>query len=101
MNVRTRPICYAIVALALTAAAHASPANKTILVATDGSGQFKTVQEAVDAAPEGNVRIEIKPGEYRQVLAITANNVELHGLGKRPQDVVLIFDNDHTKAGGT
>ena len=77
------------------------PAKKTILVAADGSAQFKTVQEAIVAAPDGNVRIDIKPGEYRQVLTISANGVELRGLGKTPQDVVLVFDNTHTSAGGT
>lgn len=76
-------------------------AKQTLLVASDGSGQFKTVQEAVDAAAQGNVRIEIKAGEYRQVVAITANGVELRGLGKRPEDVVLVYDNSAASAGGT
>ena len=43
----------------------AKTAKKTLVVAADGSGQFKTVQEAVDSAPDGNIRINIKPGEYR------------------------------------
>jgi pectinesterase len=76
-------------------------AGKVLVVAADGSGEFKTVQEAVDAAPEGDVRIDIKPGEYRQVLMITANKVELRGLGKEPQDVVLVYDNTHASVGGT
>jgi pectin methylesterase-like acyl-CoA thioesterase len=76
-------------------------AKKKLVVASDGSGQFKTVQEAMDAAPLGNVRIEIKPGEYRQVVAITADGVELRGLGKRPEDVVLVYDNSAASAGGT
>ena len=67
--------------------------KKTLVVAADGSGQFKTVQEAVDSAPDGNVRINIKPGEYRALISITTNGVELHGLGKTPQDTVLIYDN--------
>ena len=76
-------------------------AKKTLVVASDGSGQFKTVQEAVDAAAQGNVLIEIKAGEYRQVVAITANGVELRGLGKRPEDVVLVYDNSAASADGT
>ena len=88
------------VLMACSGLAHAA-AMKTLVVADDGSGQFKTVQEALDAAPDGNVRIEIKPGEYRQVVAITANGVELHGMGKRPEDVVLVYDNTHASAGGT
>lgn len=72
----------------------AAPAKKkTIVVAADGSGQFKTVQEAVDSAPDGNVRINIKPGEYRNLISISANGIELRGLGKTPEDVVLVYDN--------
>jgi pectinesterase len=67
--------------------------KKTIVVAADGSGQFKTVQEAVDSAPDGNVRINIKPGEYRNLININTNGVELRGLGKTPQGVVLVYDN--------
>jgi pectinesterase len=70
-----------------------APAKKKIVVAADGSGQFKTVQEAVDSAPDGNIRIEIKPGEYRALISITTNGVELRGLGKKPEDVVLVYDN--------
>jgi pectin methylesterase-like acyl-CoA thioesterase len=67
--------------------------KKTLVVAADGSGQFKTVQEAVDFAPDGNVRINIKPGEYRNLISISTNGVELRGLGKTPEDVVLVYDN--------
>ncbi len=67
--------------------------KKTLVVAADDSGQFKTVQEAVDSAPGGNVRINIKPGEYRNLITISANGVELRGLGKIPEDVVLVYDN--------
>jgi pectinesterase len=80
----------------------AQPAKmKTVVVAADGSGQFKTVQEAIDASPDGNVRINIKPGEYRQLIAITANGIQLRGLGKRPEDTVLVYDNSAATAGGT
>jgi pectinesterase len=70
-----------------------APAKKIIVVATDGSGQFKTVQEAIDSAPDGNIRINIKPGEYRALITISTNGVELRGLGKRPEDTVLVYDN--------
>jgi pectin methylesterase-like acyl-CoA thioesterase len=84
----------ATIALLLPALSAQKPAvKKTLLVATDGSGQFKTVQEAIDSAPAGNVRINIKPGEYRALISISTNGVELRGLGKTPQDTVLIYDN--------
>ena len=67
--------------------------KKTLVVAADGSGQFKTVQEAVDSAPDGNIRINIKPGEYRALISVSTNGVELRGTGKKPEDVVLVYDN--------
>jgi pectin methylesterase-like acyl-CoA thioesterase len=77
----------------------AKTAKKTLMVAADGSGQFKTVQEAVDSAPDGNIRINIKPGEYRDLIHVTSNGVELRGLGKTPQDTVLVYDNSAGTAG--
>jgi pectin methylesterase-like acyl-CoA thioesterase len=84
-----------IVVLLPGAALSKAPATKkkVLVVAADGSGQFKTVQEAVDSAPDGNVRINIKPGEYRNLISISANGVEVRGLGKTPADVVLVYDN--------
>ncbi len=84
-----------VVVLLPGAALSKAPATKkkVLVVAADGSGQFKTVQEAVDSAPDGNVRIDIKPGEYRNLITIGANGVELRGLGKTPEDVVLVYDN--------
>lgn len=98
-----RSVSFFLLATAVTAFAFAQnpAAKRVLLVAADGSGDFKTVQQAVDAAPNGDVRIEIKPGEYREVVTIDANHVELRGLGKTPQDVVLVFDNTHASAGGT
>ena len=91
----------AAILLACVSLTHAEAAAKTIVVAGDGSGQFKTVQDAIDSAPAGNVLIEIKPGEYRQVLAINTNRIELRGTGKHPDDVILVYDNSAGSAGGT
>ncbi len=89
------------VLLPVSLCAQKPPAKKTLVVAADGSGQFKTVQEAVDSAPDGNIRINIKPGEYRNLITVSTNGVELRGLGKTPQDVVLVYDNSAATAGGT
>jgi pectinesterase len=95
MRFRTGFAVAILVGLVLPSTMLAQPARKkkTIVVAADGSGQFKTVQEAVDSAPDGNVRINIKPGEYRNLISISANGIELRGLGKTPEDVVLVYDN--------
>ena len=51
-------------------------------VAADGSGDYKTVQEAVDAVPEncaGSVLIHIRPGVYRQKIKIEVPGLTLEG----------------------
>ena len=105
MTSRLAAVCLSLAFICFSAQSNAQPAThtakKTIIVASDGSGQFTTVQEALDSAPDGNVRIEIHPGEYRQVLSVKANGVELRGTGKRPEDVVLVFDNGARYIGGT
>jgi len=91
---RLLPALWAVPLVLPTAAfAQKTAAKKTLTVAADGSAQFKTVQEAVDSAPAGNVRIDIKPGEYRNLVTVSADGVELRGLGKTPADVVLVYDN--------
>lgn len=94
MKFRTLRLATAALIAVLPFATYAkAPKKKVVTVAADGSGQFKTVQEAVDSAPDGNIRINIKPGEYRALIHISTNGVELHGLGKTPQDTVLVYDN--------
>jgi pectin methylesterase-like acyl-CoA thioesterase len=87
--------------LALLLIANAFPQTRTLTVAADGSADYATVQAAVNAAPGGGVVIRIKPGTYREVLNIAGPRIQLRGLGTRPEDVVLTFDNSAGTAGGT
>lgn len=71
---------------------------KTIIVVKDGSGQYSTVQAAIDAIPAGNtqtVTIKVKKGIYREVVTIAAgkNHISLSGEGK---DNTIISFNNHT-----
>jgi pectinesterase len=72
-----------------------------VMVAADGSGQFKTVQAAVDSAGDAGLVVKIAPGSYREKLVIAKNAIELVGMGKAPQDVVLTYDDSAKSAGGT
>jgi pectin methylesterase-like acyl-CoA thioesterase len=72
-----------------------------VTVAADGSGDFKTVQAAVDAAPAAGGVIRIQPGTYREAIAIGKPHIQLRGLGADPAQVVLSFDRSAGTAGGT
>ncbi len=75
----------------------------SVVVASDGSGNYRTVQAAIDAAPVNDAPyvIEIKPGLYKERLFIIRPNVELRGLGADPSQVVLSYDLSAAAAGGT
>lgn len=77
-------------------------ADKSVsTVAVDGSGDFKTVQAAVDAAPSSGVAIHIRPGTYREKLVITRPHIQLRGTGSDASKVVLSYDDSSGTAGGT
>ncbi|MHB8525271.1 MAG: pectinesterase family protein [Candidatus Acidiferrales bacterium] len=75
-------------------------------MAPDGSGDFRTIQQAIDhAPPEGTGRliISIRPGTYRERLTIPQDRprVTLVGLGKDPRATVITYSMSAAAAGGT
>ncbi len=53
----------------------------TLTVAKDGSGSYKTVQSAINAAKSGDT-IQIKDGTYSEQITITTSNIKLIGQSK-------------------
>lgn len=89
----SKRIYAATILAACTLAAHG--AEKVITVAQDGSGDFKTVQEAFAAVPDNSQErtiIRIKPGTYRgqKLLAKTKNKVTLQG--ENAQATILTYN---------
>lgn len=81
--------------LALLAAAQAAIARTPITVATDGQGDYRSVQAAVDAAVAGGAAstIRIRAGNYREVVDIPAGAPPLHLLGDDARNTLIVFDN--------
>ncbi|WP_225848631.1 pectinesterase family protein [Streptomyces sp. HPF1205] len=80
-----------------------STTPSTPTVASDGTGQYTTVQAAIDAVPANNtsrVVITIKPGTYREVVTIPSNKpyITLQGLGSAANQTVIV-DNHGASAG--
>jgi pectinesterase len=68
-----------------------------IVVAPDGSGQFKTIQSAIDSIPDNNAEwrlILIKPGTYRERLVINERKtfIILRGEDKEVRRTLLTFN---------
>jgi pectate lyase len=81
-----------------TATASAKAAVTTLTVAKDGSGQYSTVQAAVNAVPANNssrVVIAVKPGTYRELVKVPANkpHVTIQGTGGSRKDTVIVYNN--------
>jgi pectinesterase len=67
----------------------------TITVAADGSGDFKTVREAVAAVPDNaldRTLIHIKPGTYHGPLIIPKNKPRLILIGDDAATTILTWD---------
>lgn len=65
------------------------------VVALDGSGDYKTLQEAIDAAPTGRGLpwlIFIKNGEYYGHINIPASKPYLHFIGQERDNVIITHD---------
>jgi pectin methylesterase-like acyl-CoA thioesterase len=84
-------------AVGLIGAGVASAAT-SVTVAKDGSGNYTTVQAAINAAPSGNssrYTITIKPGTYHEIVSVPSNKpfITLAGSTGTATDVVIEFNN--------
>ncbi|XP_020255072.1 pectinesterase 4-like [Asparagus officinalis] len=71
-----------------------------IVVAQDGSGNFKTIQEAVSSVPKKNpsrVVIYVKAGTYKEKVKVEASNIFMYGDGPRKS---MVTWNDNVAHGG-
>ncbi|MBD0374879.1 MAG: pectin esterase, partial [Flavisolibacter sp.] len=72
--------------------------TKQLVVAQDGSGQYKTVQAAFDAIPVNNkkpITIFIKNGTYYEKLRLDSSKSFVTLIGEDKFNTILTY-NDHT-----
>ncbi len=75
-----------------------------LIVAADGSGNVKTVAEAVNRVPENNKKrfvIFIKAGVYREQIRIPANKPYVSFIGEKAETTKLTFNLSNKDAGST
>lgn len=73
-----------------------------LVVAADGSGQFRTVQAAIEAAPSQSARpvvIRLKPGIYREKVVVPTTKPHLVLRGDDAARTVITYA-DHVGANG-
>jgi pectinesterase len=69
-----------------------------VVVARDGTGDFRTVQEAInsirDFRPEGRVRIFVKNGIYKEKIIVPAQKTNITLVGESIDKTIITWD-DH------
>ena len=78
--------------------------SQKIVVAADGSGEFRSVQQALDHVPENNnqpVVIDIKPGVYNEQVRVSAGKNHVTLRGEDPNKTILTFKLSALQAGNT
>ncbi|MGB3066051.1 pectinesterase family protein [Sphingobacterium thalpophilum] len=71
-----------------------------IVVAKDGTGDYVSVQKAIDASPVNGAQsfyIYIKSGTYKEVVEIPQNKPLIHLIGEDKETTILTFDNHSGK----
>jgi len=72
-----------------------SSENYDFVVAPDGSGNFTTIQQAIDASkafPDSRVTIFVKNGTYKEKLVVPSCNTQLSIVGESADQTVISFD---------
>jgi PelA/Pel-15E family pectate lyase len=75
-----------------------------VTVAADGSGDFTTVQQAVDHIPENNNQrfvIYIKAGTYKEQIKVPVTKPFVTFLGSKAEQTILTFNLSNPQVGST
>src|SRR5215468_590717 len=72
-------------------------AQSNLTVAADGSGQYKTVQEAINAVPQTTrfdnpAIIHVKPGIYRELVYVQHEKRFVHLVGEDPEKTIITYN---------
>ncbi|MGJ7030285.1 pectinesterase family protein [Niabella hirudinis] len=73
----------------------------TFTVAKDGSGDFKYIQDAIDAMrvyPLAPITLYIKNGVYNEKIELPANNTDVNFIGENADSTIITF-NDYSGRG--
>jgi polygalacturonase len=77
------------------------PEDETLYVAADGTGDFYSIQRALDAAPKDGALVLVAPGTYREVLTIDKPNIHLRSANGDASKTVVVNDRSAGANGGT
>ncbi|MGO9317079.1 MAG: pectinesterase family protein [Terracidiphilus sp.] len=76
------------------------PEDNNLYIAADGTGDFYSIQRALDVAKEGQV-LMVSPGEYREVLMVDKKNITIRSNNPDASKTVVVNDRSAGQNGGT
>ncbi len=68
------------------------PPDNTFYVAADGTGDYYSVQAALNKVPASGGLVLVAPGTYRERLLVTQSHVTLKSANPDPSKTVIVFD---------
>ena len=77
------------------------PEDKTLYVAADGTGDYYSIQRAIDVAPATGAIISVAPGTYREVITVNKPNIVLRGPYADATRTVVVAGKSAGTDGGT
>ncbi len=76
------------------------PEDNNLYIAADGTGDFYSIQRALDVAKEGQV-LMVSPGEYREVVTVDKKNITIRSNNPDASKTVIVFNKHAATDGGT
>ncbi|MGH9605313.1 MAG: pectinesterase family protein [Terracidiphilus sp.] len=78
------------------------PVDRTYYVAADGTGDYYSIQQAINAIPaSGHALISVAPGTYREVLTIDKPDIQIRSPYADASKTVVVDDRSAGTNGGT
>lgn len=75
--------------------------DHTLYVAADGTGDFSSIQRALDSAPSTGALVLVAPGTYRETLTVTKSRVTIRGMRSDASKTVVVMGKSAGDSGGT
>jgi pectinesterase len=91
-------LMFLLVGASLLASLQAAPAGADVIVAADGTGQYKSLQEAISAAPMKTDPamprwvIFVKAGTYHERIYVQRERGNLHVIGEDRETTIIAYD---------
>jgi polygalacturonase len=77
------------------------PEDHTLYVAADGTGDYYSIQRALDIAPATGAVISVSPGVYREVLTVDKPNITIRSANPDASKTIVVNDRSAGLNGGT